>query len=144
MSFWILLIFSISTSLNYQFEVIWSIITHVNCMTFVERTFYLHQIIFCRICSRIIWAYSRHTWKHSVDPRSPWKSVGLLCQHLCHCYVNRNKAKRSAKQQRSDLVIVFLVQCSQCSVDQTGHPQKRRSCREEYPVNLFFWKVPIQ
>ena len=37
-----------------------------------------------------------------------------------------NKAKRSAKQQRSDLVIVFLIQCSQCSVDQTG-PQKRRA-----------------
>ena len=35
------------------------------------------------------------------------------------------KAKRSAKQQRSDLVIVFLVQCSQCSVDQTGHPQNK-------------------
>ena len=31
-----------------------------------------------------------------------------------------NKAKRSAKQQRSDLVIVFLVHCSQGSVDQSG------------------------
>ena len=40
---------------------------------------------------------------------------------------NKNKAKRSAKQQRSDLVIVFLVQCSQCSVDQTGPQQKRRA-----------------
>ena len=36
-----------------------------------------------------------------------------------------NKAKRSAKQQCSNLVIVFLVQCSQCSVDQTGHPQNK-------------------
>ena len=37
----------------------------------------------------------------------------------------KNKAKRSAKQQRSDLVIVFLVQCSQCSVDQTGRPKRK-------------------
>ena len=34
--------------------------------------------------------------------------------------MKRNKAKRSAKQQRSDLVIVFLVHCSQGSVDQSG------------------------
>ena len=37
-----------------------------------------------------------------------------------------NKAKRSAKQQRSDLVIVFHVQCSQGSTEQTHHHKKRR------------------
>ena len=36
-----------------------------------------------------------------------------------------NKAKRSAKQQRSDLVIVFLVQCSQGSIEQTGYQKTR-------------------
>ena len=44
-------------------------------------------------------------------------------------HLKNNKAKRSAKQERSDLVIVFLVQCSQGSVEQTHDHEKSYSAQ---------------
>ena len=56
------------------------------------------------------------TDEKSDDERDYSLTVGQLL---------KNKAKRSARQQRSDVVIVFLVQCSQGSKEQTDHPKKR-------------------
>ena len=70
-----------------------------------------------------------------INSNQYWRNRNLICSLIRKARYSSfttknyfNKAKRSAKQQRSDLVIVFLVQCSQCSVDQTG-PQKSYSAQ---------------
>ena len=68
------------------------------------------------------------TWVYDIPFDRVGHRKGLYVFLFLVMHSSLNKAKRSAKQQRSDLVIVFLVHCSQGSVDQSGwSPTTRRS-----------------
>ena len=53
----------------------------------------------------------------------------------------KNKEKMFSKQLASDVVIVFLVQCSQGSEEQTGHQKQEKQCSLS---NWLFLRKPVK
>ena len=56
-----------------------------------------------------------------------------------------NKEKMFSKQLASDVVIVFLVQCSQGSEEQTGHQKQEEEEKKQCSLsNWLFLRKPVK
>ena len=64
-------------------------------------------------------------------------ALRMLDKYLEH----KNKEKMFSKQLASDVVIVFLVQCSQGSKEQTDHHQKKEEELQCSLVNCLRWSA---